>query len=367
MKKTILFLSGGSLVALGLLQILEGRRSDLRIVATNSVAEDVGLWDYDRVVLVPATFADPAAYRAKVLQIVRDEGVDLIVPCRDDDIVALAEMAEVHAEIRNISIVGSSSVAKPIADKWLSYEFSREHDLPFADSFIAGVGSPQEFARRVEYPILAKPRDGFSSQGVLLIENEAQFERALQRPNYVFEEYLDKPENYWAFKQTIERDGMPLFYLLQGLKHSMQLLFSPDSELLSGYSTYNQQFMNSRKLTMNHDTQTQAVLERCAAVFAKLKWRGPMNIQCQMDKNGQLKIHEFNGRFSGPQPERWLMGKDDVALAIEAFTGLRIAKSSWTDEPSPFALARIKARGIPMSNASALAAESRWSRSHDET
>jgi hypothetical protein len=361
MKKTLLFLSGGSLVALGLLQILEGRRRDLRIVATNSVAEDVGLWDYDRVVLVPGTFADPSGYREQLLRIVREEAIDLIIPCRDDDIVALAEMAETYPEIRDIAITGPSSVAKPIADKWLSYEFSREHGLPFAESFIAGAGSPQEFARRVEYPILAKPRDGFSSQGVLLIENEAQFERALQRPNYVFEEYLDKPENYWAFKQTIERDGMPLFYLLQGLKHSMQLLYSPNSELLSGYTTYNRQFVNSRKLTMNDETATQAVLDRCAEVFAKLKWRGPMNIQCQKDKHGDLKIHEFNGRFSGPLPERWILGHDDLALAIKAFTGLEISPSKWTSNPSPLAFARIYARGFDPLDATALTTRGEWS------
>jgi hypothetical protein len=364
MKKNLLFLSGGSLVGLALLQILAGRRRDLRIVATNSVAEDVGLWDYDRVVMVPGTSADPSGYREQVLRVVREEGVDLVIACRDDDITALAEMAEAHPETRDIATVGPSSVTKPLADKWLSYEFSRENDLPFADSFIAGAGSPQEFARRVSYPILAKPRNGFGSQGVLLIENEAQFERALARPNYVFEEYLDKPENYWAFKQAIERDGMPLFYLLQGLKHSMQLLFSPDSELLSGYSTYNRQFMQSRKLTMNDDAATRAVLERCAGVFAKLKWRGPLNIQCQKDKHGQLKIHEFTGRFAGPQPERWLLGNDDIALAIKAFTGLEIPQSKWTQSPSPIAFARVYARGFHPEFANTLAATGQWTPSN---
>jgi biotin carboxylase len=235
-----------------------------------------------------------------------------------------------------------------------------ENDLPFADSFVVGRGSPQEFARRVEYPILAKPRDGFSSQGVLLIENEAQFERALARPNYVFEEYLDKPENYWAFKATIERDGMPLYYLLQGLKHSMQLLYSPDSKLLSAYCTYNRQFVNTRKVTMNHEAHTQSVLERCAAAFTALGWRGPLNIQCQMDKHGQLKIHEFNGRFSGPLPERWILGHDDLAAAIKAFTGLDIPESIWAKQPSPVALARIYARGFHPRDAQSLTRTGQW-------
>ena len=49
--KTLLFLSGGSLVAQFMLTAIGARRESLRIIATNSIAEDPGLWAFDHVYL----------------------------------------------------------------------------------------------------------------------------------------------------------------------------------------------------------------------------------------------------------------------------------------------------------------------------
>ena len=74
------------------------------------------------------------------------------------------------------------------------FEFCEEHSLPYAHSMVAGAAAPAEFVARVGYPIIAKPRDGFSSQGVFLIENETTLQHALQRANYVLQEFLRDPQ-----------------------------------------------------------------------------------------------------------------------------------------------------------------------------
>ena len=58
---------------------------------------------------------------------------------------------------------------------------------------------------------------------------------------------------------------------------------------------------------------------RCAQVFARLGWRGPLNVQCQRPPGGPLTIYEFNGRFTGATAARTLMGFDEVGLALQAF------------------------------------------------
>ena len=60
---------------------------------------------------------------ARVLEILRREHVDLIVPCRDDDVVALAELAEAHPEHRAQALCGPAVLARMMSDKWLSFEF----------------------------------------------------------------------------------------------------------------------------------------------------------------------------------------------------------------------------------------------------
>lgn len=78
-----------------------------------------------------------------------------------------------------------------MADKWLSFELSVTHGLPFAESRIPECKeSPQDFAERVGYPLIAKPRNGTSSKGIFFIENPDQLERAASKTNYVIQEYL---------------------------------------------------------------------------------------------------------------------------------------------------------------------------------
>ena len=114
--KTLLFLSGGSLVAQFMLTAIGARRESLRIIATNSIAEDPGLWAFDHVYLTPVTAATPNAFAERVLAIVAKENVDWIVPCRDDDVVALGALVEQHPELKSRSVGGSVALTRMLAN-----------------------------------------------------------------------------------------------------------------------------------------------------------------------------------------------------------------------------------------------------------
>jgi carbamoyl-phosphate synthase large subunit len=247
-------------------------------------------------------------------------------------------------------------------DKWLSFELSNAHGLPFAESHIAQCKeSAQAFAARVGYPLIAKPRDGFSSKGILVIENAEQLERAAKRSNYVLQEYLDNPEDYWSFKRAIEQDGLPLLCTLHGLKHSVELMFGPDSKPVHVFATYNRQEFRPRFVRPNAEAETLALGRQCGEVFSRLGWRGPLNVQCQRDRHGRLKIHEFNGRYGALAAERWLLGYDEVALGLELFTGLKLEPSSWTFRPAAHVVAHLTSRGFDPANAAALERDGQWS------
>jgi len=363
MNKCLLFLSGGSQVAQFVLAALRGRCAPLRMIATSSISDDPGLWEYDRVFLVPPTARQPAEFKERVYKIIRDEAVDLVIPGRDDDVAVLGELAEAHPEVWPKALCGPSKIGRAMDDKWNTYLFCRQHDLPCAESLIAGgPESPQQFAERVGFPLVAKPRDGFSSRGIFLLDNVAQLEQALARPNYVVQEYLGDPENFRSFKRSIEADGFPLFYTLHGLKHEIQLMFSPDSRHVGTFATFNRQAFRARYVEPNREPATIALAGRCGEVFSALGWRGPLNIQCQSDRQGRLKIHEFNGRLSALSAERWMLGYDEVAAEIEMFTGLKLASTSWSTRPARNVVAQLTSRGADPANVDALQAHGVWSR-----
>jgi Carbamoyl-phosphate synthase L chain, ATP binding domain len=363
-KTTLLFLSGGSQVAQFILTTLRGRRGPLRLLATSSISDDTGLWEYDKVFLVPVTRQDPGAFKQRVLDIVSAEGVDLIAPCRDDDIERLAELAALYPDFATKALCGPPNVARAMADKWSSFELATTHGLPFAESFIPErKESARDFADRVGYPLIAKPRDGFSSKGIFFIENQDQLQRAASKSGYVIQEYLGNPDDYWSFKRSIEEEGLPLFYALQGLKHSIQLMFGPDSKAGRVFASYNKQMFISKHVRPNTEPATIALGRQCGEVFSQLGWRGPLNIQCLVDRHGCVKIHEFNGRYTAVTAERWMLGYDEVALGLELFTGLKLEPSSWALSPAAHVEARLASRGADPANVATLQKHRQWTRS----
>jgi carbamoyl-phosphate synthase large subunit len=336
----------------------------LRLLATSSISDDTGLWEYDKVFLVPITRQQPEVFKRRVLEIVTDEAVDLIAPCRDDDVEPLAELAALHPDVARKALCGTPSLAQAMADKWSSYELATTHGLPFGESFIPECSeSAHDFAERVGYPLVAKPRDGFSSKGIYLIENGDQLQRTAKKSNYVIQEYLGNPEDYWSFKRSAEHDGLPLFYTLQGIKHSIQLMFGPDSKPGRVFATYNKQVFISRYVRPNTEPATIALGERCGEVFSQLGWRGPLNIQCLLDRKGNVKIHEFNGRYTALAADRWMLGYDEVALGLELFTGLKLERSSWVSRPAKRVEARLASRGADPTNVAELEKHGQWTRS----
>ncbi len=366
MKKTILLLSGGSQVAQFMLQVLEGRRGDLRVIATNSIADDPGLWRFDAVYLVPTTFADQAAYEAKIVEIMNAEHVDLAIPCRDDDIVALAELVDRHPGLRERALCGPSNLARVMSDKLESFKFAKSVGLAFAESFEPdGSETPAEFAARVGYPLIAKPRDGFSSKGVMFIDDALQLERALVRPNYVIEEYLGDPDAYFETKRSILADGLPLYLSMHGIKHSIELMFDRTSKPAAPvFATYNRPAFRARFVTPNVEPKTLALGQQCYDVFSKLGWRGPLNVQCQLDRRGLVKIHEFNGRYGALAAERWLLGYDEVALGLKLFADVDLPPSRWAVDTAIKVSAQLSSRGAHPSDVASLQSAGSWRRSH---
>ena len=124
------------------------------------------------------------------------------------------------------------------------------------------------------------------------------------------------------YLRALDEEGVPLFHDFQGLKRSMQAIIAPDGTVPALFNTRRvRQLRRSKWVTVDDDPVSIDVGMRCAHAFAAAGWRGPLNIQCLVSARGELKIHEFSGRFTGGSMDRWLLGFDEVGKAIEAFVG----------------------------------------------
>lgn len=363
-KLRLLVLSVGTQVGQNVLTTLARRRDDLELIATSSVSREPALFDYDTVYLVPQTAAEPVAFEARLLDIIARERVDLVIPCRDDDIVFLAALRDRRPDLSPRLLCGSADAALVIADKWLSAEFCTRHGLPFAPSIAHGAGPERAaFAREQGFPLVAKPRRGYASQDVYLISNDAQFERTLAGEGWIVQKYLGDPRDVAKYLQGLESRGIPLYHTFQGLKQSIQALIAPDGSVAHVICTRNASRMRRSKwVEADHDPRSLAIGTQCAQAFAGAGWRGPLNIQCQQDTQGTPLIHEFNGRFTGATVDRWLLGFDEVGAAIESFTGVAIGPGHDARPAALEAFESLVARGADPRDVEALARDHVWKR-----
>lgn len=359
---SLLLLSGGGHTGANIMATLAGRRDDLRLIATSDSADEPTLFAFDAIYLAPALAAAPQDFAARVLEIMEHEAVDLVIPCRDEDVTWLADLRQRRPELAPRLLCGAHGIAEQINDKWLSCALAREHDLPFAHSLPTGGGADvATFIADVGLPVVLKPRHDANSRGVYLLSTAAQVTAAMARPDAVLQEFLGEREATLHTIDAMLKNGVALVHDFMGAKHSIQLLLAPGGECCSIACTINTMDGRiSRRVSLDPSPQAREIGARCAEVFGRADWRGPLNVQCQMDAHGRLKIHEFNARFTGATASRWVLGIDEVGLALECFTGHRLSPPSRAEVSPTWARESFVARAAGPQDVDILRRDGVW-------
>jgi hypothetical protein len=187
-RHRLLLMSVGSLVGTGLLEGIDMLGRDrFELIGMNSEAGAVNNFRMDVCYLSP-----PARQRAPLLalldDVVRTHAPDLIVPTRDDDVVALAHWASGRDSAR--ALVGSVPMAEVIRDKWASFVWANQKGLPFARSAIDAAGVAR-LRGAVGLPLVSKPREGFGSNGVRMLLSDEHIGVALAAGDTIVQEAID--------------------------------------------------------------------------------------------------------------------------------------------------------------------------------
>jgi carbamoyl-phosphate synthase large subunit len=360
----VVVISAGTQVGQNVRATLASRHDGVALIATSSVANEPALFDFEAVHLVPPTAADPAAFEDALLRIMDRERADLVVPCRDDDVVFLGALRDRRPDLAPRLLCGNAATARILCDKWLSYEFCVEHDLPYAATIMRGTDAQREaFVRKHGFPLIAKPRGGWSSLEVYVVHRHEQLSRMLDRDGFVAQQFLGDTRRVADYLERLEANGLPLFHDFQGVKHSLQALIAPDGSVVQVFCMRRvRQMRRSKHVEHDPDPRSHEIALRCAQAFSAAGWRGPLNIQCGEAANGEIRIHEFSGRFTGATVDRWLLGLDEVGLAVEHFTGRRIETAHRAPPPALEAFESRVGRAADPRNVEKLTHDGVWRR-----
>jgi len=320
----ILITSVGSLVGQNILDVLELRRKNIQVIGMNSVAENQRNFRCDRVYLVPPTDLH-GAFEEAFDHIFKIEKPDFVLAGRDIDVVFLAEYKEKHSEIGNTIPCGHSWIAKILYDKYDSFLFARQYDLPFADTFLYTSNKDfealKQFTALHAFPLIVKPRHGFGSLNVFFVtDNNQLYALAEKNKEFIIQEYLCPDKNFATYLDQYTR-GLPLFFQIPEQNHFVsQIVISPEKEILGVFSSKHTLVGGKAESSIIYKNEAiEELVQKYLNVLVSAGWKGSLNIQYKPDINGIWKVFEMNPRMVGASSSRMLLGFDELGMLINSF------------------------------------------------
>lgn len=299
----ILVTSAGSGVASAICEAAKESTHEV-IAVTTTVAAAHG--SFARVYEVPPT-SQVVAFQHAVLEIVWRERPTLVLAGRDDDILALAEIAAELSQLGATWTGSNISFARHCRDKaWVA---AKLHELGFPAAHCATTGADAvELARGFGYPLVVKPRCGDGSRGVRLVHDELSLLDA-----------FSAPLNPMIAQPYLRPLGEEIPYTLEQRDE-----FS--AQVIVGHNDIS---ITRNRLRDGVPIEAVAVLPLELVVLvadlanqlAGLGCCGPVNVQTKQVASGSFVIFEINFRCTGLTGARAKMGFNELDILSGKTTG----------------------------------------------
>jgi carbamoyl-phosphate synthase large subunit len=284
----LLITGAGSLIGHGILRSLrEMERSDLKIFTADPDPRAVGHWLGDYGLTIPMAKND--SYIEVLKDIIRQHHIEVVFIGTDPE---LMKLSKVKNQIGATVVVSDPDSIQIGDDKWETVQFLKANDFPFPDSVLSENGGGLEaLVQRVGFPLIAKPRIGARSSGLMIVKDRNDLEHVKEKKGYVVQELLSETEGeFTAGTMTYSNACYSCVIFRRDLK---------DGNTFRAYSYENR----------NHEAFLKEVSCKLPGVY------GPLNFQYRL-KNGKPVIFEINSRFSGTTPLRTAVGVNEIEMAI---------------------------------------------------
>lgn len=285
---TLLLTSVGRRVELvrHFLQYVDDNPGKLRVLATeidphSPAAQVMG----DAVRIVPRT--DDPSYVSTIVDLCRNEQVDVVLPLIDPDISVLGVIAEVP-----LASVGPDE-AEMVSDKWLTYRWLSEHGVPTARTWLPGDDGPPEN----ELPVFMKPRLGSGGVDAFAVKTP----QALT----FFTDHIDDP--------VVQE-------LLPGPEVTVDVIVGRDGEVLAT-AQRKRLAVRGGEVSRGEIIDDGEITHLVDSVVAALKPTGPVTVQGMYDSDNAFRITEINARMGGGLPLAIAAGVPVIDLLVRSFAG----------------------------------------------
>ena len=280
----ILLLSAGGPTAHGAIKSLRDINFDGRIVSVDSNPLSAGFYLSDSYHIVPKAFEKD--YLPKILQIVKDEEIDLIIPTSSYDILTISK----NKHLFDCELFMSDFEAIDIcSDKIKFYEKCKDR-FPLPKTTLD--------YKDLEFPIFAKPKKhSAGSRGISLCDSIHNINcLKSSKYEYLYQEYLP------------------------GMEYTIDVLCDMDSNPI--VVVPRERLQTKAGISSKGRIVRDEVIEKyCFDICKFLNLKGPICLQMKRSVDGTPKFIEINPRLGGSSYFATLAGVNFLEIILKIVDG----------------------------------------------
>jgi carbamoyl-phosphate synthase large subunit len=260
-----------------------------------TIAADVNplapaLYAADRRELVPRV--DDPGYLPRLAELVREHGVELVVPLTDLDGLLLSSRRD---ELGAVVPLPDPEIVERTGDKYLAHLLFEEHGIHTPPSWLPG-----ELPADLAFPVLVKARRGFGSRHIYRARDRAELDFFLRYT----------PED--SFVQSC----------CHGEEFSIDVLCDLEGRCLNAIPRTMIESKGGESIKGMTIRDWDLIRYGCLVAEA-LPLKGPANVQCFREEDGTHRVTDINPRFGGAFPLPTAAGSRYPELLLEIARGGR--------------------------------------------
>lgn len=222
-----------------------------------------------------------------LIQTIDSYNIDIVLPFVDPATIISARLREYHT---NVWIpVSDISTMEIFFDKLKSNEWFQK----------LGLKLPE--AKKDEFPLICKPIYGSASKGLIIINNQAEYDLFINKENQ---------ENY-LIQRFINGDEFTIDCYVSQNNNVLATVVRKRIEITGG------------EVTKAITVRDEEILNEVRKILSTGIFRGPINIQFIKDRaTGEIFIMEVNPRYGGGVPLTIEAGADFTMFMLREYLGL---------------------------------------------
>ncbi len=295
----VLVTGAGSGVGQGIIKSLKRSELPVTIIASDISKMNAGLYVSDEAAIIPKV-EDPNALE-KIIKLLNNKRIDLVMIGSEFDLMFFSIYKDkIELSTKAIIFAANVETVKIADDKWLTTEFLKNNNLPFAPAYLPdSILDAKDKAKSWGYPVVLKARSGTSSRHVHILNNHKDLEELyLSVPSPMLQQLIDMPSSELGTEYTCS-----VFKAMDG---SLIGPFTAKRTVRGGTSWH---------IEVDEFKQIHHLLIKLGE---SLDFIGSLNVQLMLTNDGPIPF-ELNSRFSGTTAVRAYFGFNEPEMAVISF------------------------------------------------